>query len=164
MGNRGCQLPHRREAINVRELRLRLTQCFRGLHQLVGPFCDTLFKLLIESLDFGLGSLEGGAFDNVPTSVSPCEDKLVCTHHIQDLRSSAPRKRVRAQHGEALIAYDLVETIFIGAKVSPVLVCLPGRIPGHSHAGVTSGRDASEFLIPGSCQSLAIKRATLEKP
>jgi hypothetical protein len=71
---------------------------------LSGPFHDTLFKLLIEPLDFGLGSLEGGGFDNVPTPVSPCEDKLVCTHHIQDLRSSARRKRVRAQHGEALIA------------------------------------------------------------
>ena len=50
MGNRGRQLPHRRDAIDVRELRLRLTQRFRGLHQLAGPFYDTLFELLIESL------------------------------------------------------------------------------------------------------------------
>jgi hypothetical protein len=107
---------------------------------LVGPFYDTLFELLIESCDFGLGSLERGGFDNVPTPVSPGEDKLVCTHHIQNLRSSAPRKRVRAQHGEALIADHLVETIFIVAKVSPVLFREPDGIPGHSHAGVASGR------------------------
>jgi hypothetical protein len=90
---------------------------------LVGPFYDTSFELLIESREFGLGSLERGGFDNVPTPVSPCQDKVVCTHHIQDLRSSARRQRVRAQHGEALIADHLVETIFIVAKVSPVLLC-----------------------------------------
>ena len=72
MGNRGRQLPHRRDAIDVRELRLRLAQRFRGQHQLAGPFHDTLFELLIESLDFGLGLLEPGGFDNVPTPVSPC--------------------------------------------------------------------------------------------
>src|SRR5262249_12637462 len=110
------------------------------------------------------GALERGGFDHVPTAVSPCEDKLVCTHHIQDLRGSAPRKRVRAQHGEALIADNIVETIFIVAKVSPVLLDEPGRIPGHAHAGVTSGRATSEFLIPRGCQSLAIKCAALEEP
>ena len=89
---------------------------------MVGPFHYTLFELLIESLDFGLGSLERRGFDNIPTPVSPREDKLVRTHHIQDLRSAAPRKRVRAQHGKALIADNLVETIFIVAKVSPVLL------------------------------------------
>jgi hypothetical protein len=123
MGNRGCQLPHRRNAINVREVCLCLTQRFRGLHQLGGPVYDTVFKLLIESLDFGLGSLEGGGFDNVPAPVSPCENKLMRAHHIQDLGSPAPRKRIRAQHGETLIAYDLVKTIFIVTKVAPVLVC-----------------------------------------
>ena len=86
MGNRGRQLPHRRDAIEVRELRLRLTQRFRRLHQLVGPFHDTLFEFLIEPLDFGLGSLQRGGFDDVPIPVSPCEDELVCTHHIQDLQ------------------------------------------------------------------------------
>ncbi len=55
MGNRGHQLPHRRDAIDVRELRLRLAQRFRGQHQLAGSFHDTLFELLIESLDFGFG-------------------------------------------------------------------------------------------------------------
>jgi hypothetical protein len=30
----------------VRQLHLRLTQCFRGLHQLAGPFDDPLFELL----------------------------------------------------------------------------------------------------------------------
>lgn len=100
---------------------------------------------------------------NVPTPVSPGEDKLVCAHHIQNLRSSAPCKRVRAQHGEALIADHLVETIFIIAKVPPVLFREPGRIPGHSDAGIASGRYLSEFLIPSGCESLAIKRATPEK-
>ena len=49
MGNRGRQLPHRRDAIDVRELHLCLAQRFRRQHQLVGPFHDTLFELLIES-------------------------------------------------------------------------------------------------------------------
>ena len=72
MSDRGRQLPHRGDAIDVRELRLRLTQRFRRQHQLAGPFYDTLFELLIESLDFGLGLLEPGGFDNVPIPVSPC--------------------------------------------------------------------------------------------
>jgi hypothetical protein len=41
MGNRGRQLPHRRDAIDVRELRLGLAQRFRGLPQLAGPFHDS---------------------------------------------------------------------------------------------------------------------------
>ena len=103
--------------------RIVLAQCFRGLAQLARPFYDTPFELLIEPVELGLGSLERGGFENVPTPVSPCEDKLVCTHHIQDFMSSARRKRVRAQQGKALIADNLVETIFIVAKVSPVLLC-----------------------------------------
>src|SRR5690242_16891866 len=65
MGNRGRQLSHRRDAIDVRELRLRLTQRLRGQHQLVGPFYDTSFELLIEEPDFGLGLLVPGGFYNV---------------------------------------------------------------------------------------------------
>ena len=72
MSNRGRQLPHRRDAIDVRKLHLRLAQRFRGQHQLAGPFHDTLFELLIESLDFGLGLLEPSGFDDVPTPVSLC--------------------------------------------------------------------------------------------
>ncbi len=34
MGNRGCQLPHRRDAIDVRELHLRLAQGFGRKHML----------------------------------------------------------------------------------------------------------------------------------
>src|SRR5215510_16210465 len=123
MGNRSRQLPHRCDPIDVRECRLRLAQCLRGLSELAGPFVDTFFELLIEVRELGLGSLERGAYDDLPIAVSPCEDKLMCTHHIQDLRSSARRKRIGAQHGEALIADNLVKTIFIVAKVSPVLLC-----------------------------------------
>ena len=82
MGNRGRQLPHRCDAIDVREFRLGLAQGFLGLYQFAGSFFDTLFELLIESRDFGLGSLEPGVFNNVPTPVSPYEGKLVCMHGI----------------------------------------------------------------------------------
>jgi hypothetical protein len=70
--NRGRQLPHRRDAIDVRQLHLRLTQRLRGLHQLAGPLHDTLFEFLIESLDLGFGLLEPCGFDNLPAPVSPC--------------------------------------------------------------------------------------------
>ena len=129
-----------------------------------GPFVDAFLEFVIEMLEFGLGSLERGGLDNLPIPVSPGEDKLVRPHDIQDLRSAAPRKGVRAQHREALIADHFVETIFVVTEVTPVLPCQPGRIPGHSHAGVTSGGYARELFIPAACQSLAIERATREKP
>ena len=72
MRNRGRKLPHRRNAVDMSERRLRLAQRFRSPHQLAGPFHDTLFELLIEPLDFGLGLLVPGGFDNVPTPVSLC--------------------------------------------------------------------------------------------
>jgi hypothetical protein len=75
MRNRGRKLPHGRYAIDMRELRLRLAQRFRGQHQLAGPFHDALFEFLIEPLDFGLGLLVPGGFDDVPTPVPPCEGK-----------------------------------------------------------------------------------------
>ncbi len=108
--------------MHVRELPLRLAQRFRGLPQLARPFYDTSFELLIQLVELGLRSLERGGLENFPTAVSPCEDELVCPHHIQDLRSPAHLERVRAQHGEAPIPDDLVETIFIVAKVAPVLL------------------------------------------
>src|SRR5260370_11846442 len=107
--------------MDVRELRMRLAQRFRRLPQLARPFCDTSFELLVHLLELGLGSLERGAFENVPTPVSPGEDELVCPHHIQDLSSSAPLKRIRAQHCEALIPDHLVDPVFIVPKVSPAL-------------------------------------------
>ena len=55
MGEGGGHLPERRHARHVRELRLHLAQGFRCSRQLAGPFYDTLFELLIQSLDFGLG-------------------------------------------------------------------------------------------------------------
>jgi hypothetical protein len=47
MRNGGRKLPHRRDAIDVRQLRLCLAQRFRGQHQLAGPFHDTLFEFLV---------------------------------------------------------------------------------------------------------------------
>jgi hypothetical protein len=41
----------------VRQMRLRLTQRFRGLHQLAGPFHDTLFEFVFQSVDFRLACL-----------------------------------------------------------------------------------------------------------
>src|SRR4029079_87928 len=41
MCDRGRQLPHCRDAIYVRELRLRFTECFRGSCQLDGPLTET---------------------------------------------------------------------------------------------------------------------------
>ena len=122
MGNRGRQLAHRRQPGDAREFRLRLSQRFRGLHQFAGPFDDASFEFLIVALEFGFGSLERGGLKNVPIAVSPSEHKLVCTHHIQDLRSPARRKWVRAQHREALIPDNLIETIFIITKVRPFLL------------------------------------------
>src|SRR5437870_2393422 len=83
----------------------------------------------VQSLDFGLGLLEPGGLDDIPTAVSPCQRKLVGAHHIQDFKSSACRKRVGAQYGQALIGNRLVETLFIFAEVFPVLPFQPGRIP-----------------------------------
>jgi hypothetical protein len=57
---------------------------------LVGSLDDTLFELIVESLDFGFGSLQRGGLDNLPISVSPCEDKLVGTDHIQDFGAPHP--------------------------------------------------------------------------
>src|SRR3982074_823262 len=69
MGKRGGELPHGGCAMDMRELRLRLAQGFRGLQQLAGPFHDTLFELVVQSLDFGLGLLLPGGFFVVPASV-----------------------------------------------------------------------------------------------
>ena len=52
--------------IDVRQLRLRLKQCFRRPHELVGSLDDTLFELIVESLDFGFGSLQRGGLDKLP--------------------------------------------------------------------------------------------------
>jgi hypothetical protein len=67
--------------------------------------------------------VQRGGLDNFPIPVSPCEDKLVGMDHIQDFGSAAPRKRVRAQHGQAPITDHFIQTIFIVTKVSPVLLC-----------------------------------------
>src|SRR3546814_15737366 len=83
---------------------------------------------------------------------------------IQDFKSAARRKRIRAEHGHALIGDKPVEALLVFAKVFPKLLCQPGRVSGHSHARVTSGGYASEFPLPAGCPSLAIKRAALEKP
>src|SRR6267143_652448 len=53
VGYRGRQFPHRRDAIDMRELHLRLTQRFRSPHELTGPLFDTLLELLIESFELG---------------------------------------------------------------------------------------------------------------
>ena len=98
MCDRSGQFSHRCNAIDVPQLRLRLKQCFRRPHELVGSLDDTLFEPTVELLDFGFGSLQRGGLDNLPIPVSPCEDKLVGTDHIQDFGSATPRKRVRAQH------------------------------------------------------------------
>src|SRR5919201_3198230 len=157
MGNRGRELPHRRDAVDVCEFRLRRLECYR-------PFQDPAFELVIQLVEFGLGSLQRGSFDNVPVPVSPCEHELVSTNNIEDLRGPARREGVRAQYREAPIPDDLVEAIFIVAKVPPILLREPGGVPGYSDTGVTFGRYLSEFLIPSACQSRAIKCATLEKP
>src|SRR3546814_10191763 len=86
------------------------------------------------SSDVCSSDLESGGFENVPTSVLPCYGKLVCTHRIQDFKSAARRKRIRAEHGHALIGDKPVEALLVFAKVFPTLLCQPGRIPGHSHA------------------------------
>ena len=164
MGNRGRELPHCRDAVDVCEFQLRLLECFRGTYQFSRPFRDPPFELVIELIELGLGSLERGSFDNVPVAVSPCEHELVSTDNVQDLRGPARREGVRAQHREAPIPDDLVEAILIVAKVVPILLREPGGVPGYSDSGVTFGRYLSEFLIPSARQSRAIKCATLEKP
>ena len=131
---------------------------------MAGPFYDPLFELLIQSLDFGLGLLDPGGFDDVPTPVSLCCGKLVGTHHIQDFSRPARGERIGAQHGQALIGDRLVEGLFVFAKVLPVLLFEPGRISSDSHAGVAAGQCASELLMPGANHSLQIKRAILEIP
>jgi hypothetical protein len=123
-----------------------------------------LFELVIEPFDLRFGLLEPGSFDDVPTAVSLCYGKLVCTYHVQDFHSSARRKRVRAQHRQALVGDSLVETFFVFAEMFPILLLQPSGIPGHSHAGVTSGRCTSEFFQPTGCHSLEIERAAREIP
>ena len=99
-----------------------LCQLFVDRRQLAGPFHHTLLELLIHALDLGLGLLEPGGLDDLPALASLCDGKLVRTHHIQDLRGSARRERVRAQHGQALIGDRLVQGLFVFAEVLPVLL------------------------------------------
>jgi len=64
--------------------------------QLAGPFQDTLFKFLIQALDFRLSLFVPGGFDNVPTPAALCYGKLMCSHHIQDFSGAASSERVSA--------------------------------------------------------------------
>src|ERR1700747_1646320 len=131
--------------------------------QRCGPLRDTLFEFLIESRDFGLRSLQRGGFDNVPTARSPCDGKLVRAHRIQDFKRSALSKRIRAQHGEVLVADKPVDTLFEFTKMCPIFVGEPARIPGHPHTGIAFARCASEFLTHSGCYSFIVKGAALEK-
>jgi hypothetical protein len=118
---------------------LRFRQIRLAPLQLAGPFNDPLFEFLVQSPDFSLGLLERGGFDHIPTAVSLCYGKLVCAHHIQDFNSSARGERISAEHGHALIGDSNVDRLFVFAEIFPVLLFEPGRISGHSHAGVASG-------------------------
>src|SRR3546814_18606337 len=100
------------------------------------------------SSDVCSSDLESGGFENVATSVLPCYGKLVCTHRIQDFKSSARRKRIRAEHGNALIGDKHFETLLVFAQVFPKLLCNPGRNTVPSPARVTSGRYPSAFPQP----------------
>src|SRR5580700_2308851 len=65
-------------------------------HQLAGPFQNTLFKLLIQALDFSLSLFVSGRLDNVPTSTPLCHCKLMCSHDVEDFSSSTCDERVSA--------------------------------------------------------------------
>src|ERR1700745_3127346 len=54
--------------------------------------------------------------------------------------------------------------MFVSTKIVTVLLFEPGRISGHPHAGVTSGRCTSEFFVPTAYHSFEIKRAILQIP
>src|ERR1700680_916659 len=76
--------------------------------QLAGPFEDTLFKVLIQALDFSFSLFVPGGFYNVPAAAPPCYRKLMRSHHIQNFSSTACGERVSAQHRETLIGDSLV--------------------------------------------------------
>ena len=73
-------------------------QFFIYSRQLAGPLYYTLFELLIQTLDFGLGHLVTRSLDNVPAAASLCHRELMCAYYIQDFCGSAGSERVCAQH------------------------------------------------------------------
>src|SRR4029077_2748929 len=77
--------------------------------QLASALEDTLFKLLIQALDFSFSLFVPGGFYNVPAPAPPCYRKLMCSNHIQDFSGTACSERVSAQHRETLIGDSLVE-------------------------------------------------------
>src|SRR5580704_5599257 len=132
--------------------------------QLAGPFEDTLFKFLIQALDFSLCLLVPGGFYDIPAPAPPCYRKLMCSHHIQDFSCTACGERVSAQHRQTLIGDSVVERLFVFTEVLPILLFEPGGISGNPYARVTSGRCAREFLVPTANHSVEIKRAFVEIP
>src|SRR5207253_9600233 len=90
--------------------------------------------------------------------------KLVCPHHIQDFSSSERSEWIDAQYRQPLIRDRVVDRLLVFTEVIPVMPLEPGRISGHSHAGVATGRCASELLIPTAYHSLEIKLATVKIP
>src|SRR3546814_18918225 len=62
---------------------------------------------------------------------------------IQDFKSAERRKRIRAEHGHALIGDKPVEALLVFAKVFPQLLCQQGRRSEERRGGkecVSTGR------------------------
>jgi len=113
----------------VRKLRLRLAQGFPRPAPVGWSVHDTLFELVVESLDFFLGCLCPAVSMTSQLPLSLDDRKLVCAHHIHDFIGAAGGKGIRAQHGQALIGDNIVEPLFVFVEVFPVLLLQPGRIP-----------------------------------
>src|ERR1700739_1630679 len=79
------------------------------LGQFSGAFQDTLFKLLIQTLNLSLRRLVPGGFDNIPGPTPTGDRKLMCSHHIKDFSGSARRERVSTEDSKTLIRDGLIE-------------------------------------------------------
>src|SRR3981189_2948135 len=64
--------------------------------KLACPFENSLFKFLIQMLDFSLSLFVACGLDNIPAAAPLCYCELMGSHYIQDFSSSACGKRVRA--------------------------------------------------------------------
>ena len=89
-----------------------------------------------------------GTFDNLPSTRTLYQSKLVVGYNIQDLQGTAFLKTISADGQHAILADNAIDRLFIPSEVIPIGLFQPESVSGQPQSFVSLFKSRIQFVDP----------------